>query len=290
MVKLMVVCGLVVLLLVVIGSIEIGFVELLLGVIEDWVVGLLDLQWVMCDGEYVFFLGLLVCVYGGVFYVDEVNLLYDYLVDILFDVVVMGCVYVECDGIFYFYEVCFVLIGMMNLEEGELCLQLLDWFGLIVDVQVLCDIDVWVQVICWWMVYEVDLDVFVVCYVDVDVELVYWIVVVWVMVDDVVLGDNELWCIVVLCVVFDVDGMWVDLVVVWIVVVYVVWCGVCIVEEQDIQVVVELVLLYCCCCDLFDDYGIDCDQLDEVLVLVSVDLEFEFDLFGGGQLVNEFVL
>lgn len=116
MVKLILVWGVVELLLV--GE----FVILLLGVSEECIVGSFDLDVVFGEGCVWFFLGVLVKVDGGVFYVDEVNLLLDYLVDLLFDVVVSGVNLVECDGIFYWYLVCFVLIGMMNLEEGELCL------------------------------------------------------------------------------------------------------------------------------------------------------------------------
>lgn len=98
------------------------FVILLFGVIEDCVFGLFDLQQVLQGGQCVFQFGLLVVVYCGIFYIDEVNLLVDYLVDVLLDVVVMGVNLVQCEGIFVSYLVCFMLIGIMNLEEGDLWL------------------------------------------------------------------------------------------------------------------------------------------------------------------------
>lgn len=139
--------GLAALLSVATGSTETGLVELPLGATEDRVVGSLDLQRVMRDGEHAFSPGLLARAHGGVLYVDEVNLLHDHLVDILLDAAAMGRVHVERDGISHSHEARFVLIGTMNPEEGELRPQLLDRFGLTVDVQASRDIDVRVQVI-----------------------------------------------------------------------------------------------------------------------------------------------
>lgn len=155
------------------GSTETGLVELPLGATEDRVVGSLDLQRVMRDGEHAFSPGLLARAHGGVLYVDEVNLLHDHLVDILLDAAAMGRVHVERDGISHSHEARFVLIGTMNPEEGELRPQLLDRFGLTVDVQASRDIDVRVQVIRRRMAYEADPDAFVARYADADAELAH---------------------------------------------------------------------------------------------------------------------
>ena len=98
--------------------------------------------------------------HGGVLYVDEVNLLHDHLVDVLLDASAMGRVHVERDGVSHSHEACFVLIGTMNPEEGELRPQLLDRFGLTVDVRASRDVDVRVQVIRQRMAYEADPDGF----------------------------------------------------------------------------------------------------------------------------------
>lgn len=205
--------GLAALLSVATGSTETGLVELPLGATEDRVVGSLDLQRVMRDGEHAFSPGLLARAHGGVLYVDEVNLLHDHLVDILLDAAAMGRVHVERDGISHSHEARFVLIGTMNPEEGELRPQLLDRFGLTVDVQASRDIDVRVQVIRRRMAYEADPDAFVARYADADAELAHRIAAARATVDDVVLGDNELRRIAALCAAFDVDGMRADLVV-----------------------------------------------------------------------------
>lgn len=96
-------------------------VDLFLGVMEDWVCGMIDLEKVFIVGVKVFELGLFVKVNCGILYVDEVNLLDDYFVDVFLDVVVFGWNIVEREGILISYLVCFILVGFGNLEEGELC-------------------------------------------------------------------------------------------------------------------------------------------------------------------------
>ncbi|MFN2503954.1 MAG: VWA domain-containing protein [Acidimicrobiales bacterium] len=110
------------------------FVELPLGATEDRVVGSLDLAAALTGGEVRFQPGLLAASHGGVLYVDEVNLLADHLVDVLLDVAVSGVNRVEREGIAHAHPSRFVLVGSMNPEEGDLRPQLLDRFGLAVDV------------------------------------------------------------------------------------------------------------------------------------------------------------
>lgn len=190
-----------------------GLVEMPLGATEDRVIGSLDLQRVLRDGEHAFSPGLLARAHGGVLYVDEVNLLHDHLVDVLLDAAAMGRVHIERDGISHSHEARFVLIGTMNPEEGELRPQLLDRFGLTVDVHASRDVDVRVQVIRQRMAYEADPDGFAERYAAADAELARRIAAARALVDDVVLPDNELRRIAALCAVFDVDGMRADLVV-----------------------------------------------------------------------------
>jgi magnesium chelatase subunit D len=111
------------------------FVELPLGATEDRVVGSIDVHAALVDGEARFQPGLLAAVDGGVLYVDEINLLPDHVVDILLDVAVSGENLVERDGISHRHPARFVLVGSMNPEEGELCPQLLDRFGLCVNME-----------------------------------------------------------------------------------------------------------------------------------------------------------
>jgi magnesium chelatase subunit D len=110
-----------------------GFTELPLGTTEDRLIGTLDVTAAL-TGELRFRPGLLAAANGGVLYVDEVNLLADHLVDVLLDVAVSGENLVERDGVTHRHPARFVLVGSMNPEEGELRPQLLDRFGLCVDV------------------------------------------------------------------------------------------------------------------------------------------------------------
>ncbi|MEW6155345.1 MAG: ATP-binding protein, partial [Actinomycetota bacterium] len=115
------------------------FVELPLGATEDRVVGGLDVGAALGGGEAKAKPGLLVAAHGGVLYVDEVNLLADHLVDVLLDAAASGVHRMERDGVSTQHPARFVLVGSMNPEEGELRPQLLDRFGLAVEVRAPAD-------------------------------------------------------------------------------------------------------------------------------------------------------
>jgi magnesium chelatase subunit D len=264
-----------------------GLVEMPLGATEDRVIGSLDLQRVLRDGEHAFSPGLLARAHGGVLYVDEVNLLHDHLVDVLLDAAAMGRVHVERDGISHSHEARFVLIGTMNPEEGELRPQLLDRFGLTVEVHASRDIEVRMQVIRQRMAYEADPDAFAERYADADAELARRIAAARALVDDVVVPDNELRRIAALCAAFDVDGMRADLVVARTAAAHAAWRGALTVEEQDIRVAAELALPHRRRRDPFDDPGIDRDQLDQALAQVDPEPDPDPDPSGGGQSAND---
>ncbi|MBX9639941.1 MAG: magnesium chelatase subunit D family protein [Mycobacteriaceae bacterium] len=269
------------------GSGGAGLVEMPLGATEDRVVGSLDLQRVLRDGEHAFSPGLLARAHGGVLYVDEVNLLHDHLVDILLDAAAMGRVHVERDGISHTHEARFVLIGTMNPEEGELRPQLLDRFGLTVEVRASRDVDVRVEVIRQRMAYEADPDAFAAKYAEADAELTRRVAAARAIVDEVVLPDNELRRIAALCAAFDVDGMRADLVVARTAAAHAAWRGALTVEEQDIRVAAELALPHRRRRDPFDDHGIEREQLDEALARAGTESRAEPepdpDPPGGGQ-------
>ncbi|MEM7746065.1 MAG: magnesium chelatase ATPase subunit I [Pseudomonadota bacterium] len=109
-------------------------VDLPLGATEDRVVGALDLERALAGGEKVFEPGLLARANRGFLYIDEVNLLEDHLVDLLLDVAASGSNVVEREGLSIRHPARFVLVGSGNPEEGELRPQLLDRFGLSVEV------------------------------------------------------------------------------------------------------------------------------------------------------------
>lgn len=268
-----------------------SLVELPIGATEDRVVGSLDLQKVLRDGEHAFSPGLLARAHGGVLYVDEVNLLHDHLVDVLLDAAAMGRVHVERDGVSHSHDARFVLIGTMNPEEGELRPQLLDRFGLTVDVRASREVDVRVDVIRQRMDYEADPEGFASRYADADAELARRIAAARAAVGSVSLPDNELRRIAALCAAFDVDGMRADLVVARTAVAHAAWRGADVVAEEDIRVAAELALPHRRRRDPFDDPGLDPEQLDEAMSQAgeSVDQEPdpEPDPPGGGRSSSE---
>lgn len=114
---------------------QVPVVDLPLGATEDRVVGALDLERALTQGEKVFEPGLLARAHRGFLYIDEVNLLEDHLVDLLLDVAASGENLVEREGLSMRHPARFVLVGSGNPEEGELRPQLLDRFGLSVEVR-----------------------------------------------------------------------------------------------------------------------------------------------------------
>lgn len=122
-------------------------VDLPLGVTEDRVTGALDIERALTRGEKAFEAGLLARANRGYLYIDEVNLLEDHIVDLLLDVAQTGLNVVEREGMSIRHEARFVLVGSGNPEEGELRPQLLDRFGLSVEVRSPDDIDTRIEVI-----------------------------------------------------------------------------------------------------------------------------------------------
>ncbi len=265
-------------------------VELPIGATEDRVVGSLDLQKVLRDGEHAFSPGLLARAHGGVLYVDEVNLLSDHLVDVLLDAAAMGRVHIERDGVSHSHEARFVLIGTMNPEEGELRPQLLDRFGLAVDVQASRDVAVRSAVIRARLDYEADPAGFAGRYAGADAELAAQVAAARARVDAVRLPDAELRRIAALCAAFDVDGMRADLVIARTAVAHAAWRGAETVAEEDIRTAAELALPHRRRRDPFDEPGIDPAQLDEALSAAADnggdrddDPDDDPDPSGGGQ-------
>ena len=131
-------------------------IDLPLGVTEDRVVGALDIERALTRGEKAFEPGLLARANRGYLYIDEVNLLEDHIVDLLLDVAQSGENVVEREGLSIRHPARFVLVGSGNPEEGELRPQLLDRFGLSVDVTSPRDIDTRIEVIRRRDAYESD--------------------------------------------------------------------------------------------------------------------------------------
>ncbi len=240
-------------------------VELPVGATEDRVMGSLDLERMLRDGEQAFRPGLLAAAHHGVLYVDEVNLLHDHLVDVLLDAAAMGRVHVERDGVSHSHPARFVLVGTMNPEEGELRPQLLDRFGLTVDVAASREVEVRMAVVRGRLEYEADPAGFVARYADADAALADRILTARDRLPGVTLDDTELRRIAALCASFDVDGMRADLVVARTATAHAAWCGRDAVTAEDVRIAAELALPHRRRRDPFDEPGISEEQLDEAM-------------------------
>jgi magnesium chelatase subunit I len=130
-----------------VAQMRVPVVDLPLGATEDRVVGALNLERALADGSKVFEPGLLARAHRGFLYIDEVNLLEDHIVDLLLDVAASGENVVEREGMSLRHPARFVLIGSGNPEEGELRPQLLDRFGLCVEVSTPSEIALRVEVV-----------------------------------------------------------------------------------------------------------------------------------------------
>ncbi|MEY2777222.1 MAG: magnesium chelatase ATPase subunit [Pseudomonadota bacterium] len=129
------------------GRQPVPVVDLPLGATEDRILGSINLERLLATGEKVFEPGLLAKAHQGFLYVDEINLLEDHLVDLLIDVAASGESRVEREGLSVVHPAAFVLVGSGNPEEGELRPQLLDRFGLAVEVTTPTDLSERVEVV-----------------------------------------------------------------------------------------------------------------------------------------------
>ncbi|CAM3267743.1 VWA domain-containing protein [Tsukamurella hominis] len=240
-------------------------VELPIGATEDRVVGSLDLHRALGEGRVDFTPGLLADADGGILYVDEVNLLSDHLVDVLLDAAAMGRVTVERDAVSRSYPARFVLVGTMNPEEGELRPQLLDRFGLAVDVRASREVDARVEVMRRRLAFEADPSAFAAEYADADAEQARRIAEARDRLPAVALPDAELRRIAAVCAAFDVDGMRADLVIARAARAHAAWRGAAEVTEDDVRVAAALALPHRKRRDPFDEPGLDDAELDRAL-------------------------
>jgi magnesium chelatase subunit D len=240
-------------------------VELPVGASEDRVVGSLDLERALTEGVKAFEPGLLAGANRGLLYVDEVNLLHDHLVDLLLDAAAMGRAYVEREGVSVTHASRFLLVGTMNPEEGELRPQLLDRFGLTVEVRAARDPDVRAEVVRRRLAYEAVPAAFAGRWSAADEGLARQIAVARSRLAAVVLPDTALRQISAVCASFDVDGMRADIVMARTALALAAWEGRDEVTSDDVRVAARLALPHRRRRDPFDAPGLDEQQLDDAL-------------------------
>ncbi|WP_329065470.1 putative cobaltochelatase [Amycolatopsis sp. NBC_01480] len=240
-------------------------VELPVGAAEDRVVGSLNLEKALAEGVTDYQPGLLAAAHRGLLYVDEVNLLHDHLVDTLLDAAAMGRATVEREGVSVSHAARFVLIGTMNPEEGELRPQLLDRFGLTVEVASSRDPELRVEVVRRRLAYEADPDGFAAGYAEEDASLAADIEAAQRLLPAVKLPDDALRQIAEVCASFEVDGMRADIVTARTAVAHAAWAGRDEVTTDDIRVAARLALPHRRRRNPFDAPGISEEQLEQAL-------------------------
>ncbi|MGW3246692.1 putative cobaltochelatase [Streptomyces sp. NPDC001070] len=240
-------------------------VELPVGASEDRLVGALDIERALAEGVKAFEPGLLADAHRGVLYVDEVNLLHDHLVDLLLDAAAMGASYVEREGVSVRHAARFLLVGTMNPEEGELRPQLLDRFGLTVEVAASRDTDERVEVVRRRLAYDADPAGFAAAWRAEERELRERIAAARALLPSVRLGDGALRQIAATCAAFEVDGMRADIVMARTATALAAWGGRTEVTDADVRQAALLALPHRRRRNPFDAPGLDEDKLDETL-------------------------
>ncbi|MCX6407029.1 MAG: magnesium chelatase subunit D family protein [Propionibacteriales bacterium] len=240
-------------------------VELPVGATEDRVLGSLDLEQALGSGVTRYEPGLLARAHRGVLYVDEVNLLHDHLVDLLLDAAAMGRSTVERDGVSVEHAARFVLIGTMNPEEGELRPQLLDRFGLAVEVAAPRDPQARVEVVRRRLAFDADPVGFSARFAEQDAALTERISRAQQLVADVALDDATLLSIAELCAAFEVDGLRADIVTARTAAAHAAWHGRTTITRDDVRAAARLALPHRRRRNPFDETGLDESQLDDLL-------------------------
>ena len=239
--------------------------ELPVGATEDRLTGSLDVERVLTSGVTAFQPGLLADAHRGVLYVDEVNLLHDHLVDLLLDAAALGVNYVEREGVSVRHAARFLLVGTMNPEEGELRPQLLDRFGLTVEVAASRDPAERAEVVRRRLAFEAGPGPFEARFAAETAALAARVAAAQGRLPEVVLPDAALRQICAVCGAFGVDGMRADLVTARTAIALAAWHGRDTVTAEDVRVAARLALPHRRRRDPFDAPGLDEQALDEAL-------------------------
>ena len=246
-------------------DIRMRVIDLPLSATEDRVSGTLDLEHVLKTGEKKFEPGVLAAANGNILYVDEVNLLDDHLVDLLLDSAAMGVNYVEREGVSFTHPAKFVLIGTMNPEEGDLRPQLLDRFGLSLDIKGERDVKKRAEVVKRRVEYDIDPEKYI---ADAQKELdetCEKLTKARELLPKVVAGDDVVDMIVSVMIHFGVDGHRADITLMKAAKANAALEGRKKVTKDDIRATAELVLAHRLKRRPFEDSNLDKEELERCL-------------------------
>lgn len=240
-------------------------VDLPVSVTEDRVVGTLNLEEAIKKGEKRFEPGLLATANRGILYVDEVNLLDDHIVDILLDSAAMGVNTVEREGISFTHPANFILVGTMNPEEGELRPQLLDRFGLMVQVEGMADPVMRMEVVKRRLSFDDDPDGFYAQWEEEEHRVADQILKARSLVPHVPISESLMYAIARIAIELGVDGHRADIVMVKAAKTLAALQGKDEATIEDVRTVAELVLPHRLRRRPFEDASFDFSRLDELL-------------------------
>jgi len=236
---------------------------------EDRVVGTIDLERALKHGERRFEAGLLADANRGLLYVDEVNLLDDHLVDTLLDSAASGVNVVEREGIRFEHPARFSLVGTMNPEEGDLRPQLLDRFGLCVDVEGIADPTERVEILKRRRAFEDDPGGFAREWAPAQAAVQERVSAAIKTLSDVELDDELLFMVASVCIAMGVDGHRADLVMGRAAAAYAVLDARREVTAADVRAVAPMVLAHRMRKSPFEDHAFDQQRLDQVMSSAS---------------------
>ena len=244
---------------------QIPIVDLPVGATEDRLVGSLDIEEAIKTGNRVFEPGLIAATHRGILYIDEVNLLNDHLVDILLDAAAMGRNYVEREGISITHRSEFILVGTMNPEEGDLRPQLLDRFGLAVEVDGRFTLEERQMVVRRRISYEADPQAFMEEWRQAEQEERERVVRSQRALPNVEVSDDILTLITSICSEYDVDGMRGDIVMYKTASTIAAYEGRNEVNAEDVREAANLALLHRQRRQPFQQPNLATDQLDSMV-------------------------
>jgi magnesium chelatase subunit D len=240
-------------------------IELPINTSEDRLVGSFDLEQAISEGVRTFEPGLLAAANRGFLYVDEVNLLDDHLVDLLLDAAAMGVNTVEREGISYSHPARFILVGTMNPEEGELRPQLLDRFGLCVEIAGLAAVEDRVEIVARRSAYERDPEGFVATWQSHEEQLAHRIVEAQERLSRVEPSREDLHAVAQLCLEMEVQGHRADITIVETAVTNAAFEGREFLTQADLAMAAELALPHRMKRHPFEGAGFDRGKVSQVL-------------------------
>ena len=244
---------------------QVRIVDLPVGASEDRLVGSLDIEQAIKTGGKSFEPGLIAAAHRGILYIDEVNLLNDHLVDVLLDASAMGRNYVEREGISVSHSAEFILVGTMNPEEGDLRPQLLDRFGLAVEVDGIMPSEERREVVRRRIAYETDPHAFMAGWLEEERKEREKLLRSRELLSQVTVGEDILGLITDICAEYQVDGLRGDIVMYKTASTIAAYAGRTEVDVEDVREAAQMALLHRQRRQPFQQPHLVTEQLDNML-------------------------